>query len=110
MRVADYVSQGLKNLVEEPPEGYQTLGKCTSGCHSVTFFIRGTPDSVKDIRVKATRRCKKLLAVVDFVAEKIRERGKVYLDEGEVLSFFSEEKEQDKLKDRLSIVRSALGL
>lgn len=110
MRVADYVSKELKNLVEDEPEGYQTLGKCISGCHSVTFFIKGNRDAVEDIKVKATKRCKKLLAVADFVAGKIKEKGRVYLDEEEVLNFFFEEKEQDKLKDRISIVRDALGL
>ncbi|MCS6998269.1 MAG: nicotinate phosphoribosyltransferase [Aquificaceae bacterium] len=110
MKVAEYVEKGLKNLVEEKPEGYTEVGKCTSGCHSVSFFIKGSPEVVEDIRLKATKRCKKLLAVADLVADKIRERGRVYLDEEEVLGHFSEEKEQDKLRDRISMVKTALGL
>lgn len=110
MRVADYVEKGLANLVEEKPEGFTELGKCTSGCHSVSFFIKGGVDKVEDVKFKATKRCKKLLAVADFVAERIREKGKVYLKEEEILNYFSQEKEQDKLKDRIEIVKKALGL
>lgn len=110
MRVSEYVEKGLKNMVEEKPEGYMELGKCTSGCHSVVYFIKGTTEKVEDVKFKATKRCKKLLAVADFVAQKIKERGKVELKEEEVLNYFSDEKEQDKLKDRLNIVKTALGL
>ncbi|MFN4318856.1 MAG: nicotinate phosphoribosyltransferase [Aquificaceae bacterium] len=110
MKVSEYIERGLKHMVEERPEGYAELGKCTSGCHSVVYFIKGTAEKVEDIKFKATKRCKKLLAVADFAAQKIKERGKVELKEEEVLNYFSEEKEQDKLKDRLNIVKGALGL
>ncbi len=110
MRVADYIKEGLKNMVEELPEGYQEIGKCTSGCHSVRFFMKGLPKRVEDVKFKATNRCKKLLAVADFVAERVKEKGKVEVSEEEVLSYFSDEKEQDKLKDRLRMVKTALGL
>ncbi len=110
MRVAEYIKEELKNFVEEVPEGYVEIGKCSSGCHSVRFFIKGSPERVEDIKFKATNRCKKLLAVADFVAQRIREKGKMDVDEYEVLSYFSEEKEKDKLKDRLKMVKSALGL
>ncbi|MFN3598421.1 MAG: nicotinate phosphoribosyltransferase [Aquificaceae bacterium] len=110
MRVGEYLEKGLKNSLEEKPEGYSELGRCTSGCHSVSFFLKGSPERVEDIKFKATKRCKKLLAVADFVAERIKEKGKVYLDEEEILKFFSEEKERDKLRDRIQIVKKALGL
>lgn len=110
MRVGEYVEKGLKNALEEKPEGYSELGKCTSGCHSVSFFLKGSPESVEDIKFKATKRCKKLLAVADFAAERIKEKGKVYIDEEEILGFFSEEKEKDKLRDRIQMVKKALGL
>ncbi|RMH80217.1 MAG: nicotinate phosphoribosyltransferase [Acidobacteria bacterium] len=110
MKVSDYVDQGLKNLVEEKPQGYEELGKCTSGCHSVAFFVKKAGDGLEDIKFKATKRCKKLLAVADYVAENIKKEGKVSLDEKGVLEFFKEEKEQDKLKERIKIVRSALGV
>lgn len=110
MRAADYIKEELKNFVEEVPEGYVEIGKCSSGCHSVRFFIKGSPERVEDIKFKATNRCKKLLAVADFVAQRIREKGKVDVDDYEVLSYFSEEKEKDKLKDRLNVVKTALGL
>ncbi|MFN7064985.1 MAG: nicotinate phosphoribosyltransferase [Aquificaceae bacterium] len=110
MRVSNYVEEGLKNLLEERPEGYSELGRFTSGCHSVSFFVKGTFERVEDVKFKATKRCKKLLAMADFVAERIREKGKVYLNEEEVLKYFSEEKEQEKLKERLQIVKKALGL
>ncbi|MDW8095385.1 MAG: nicotinate phosphoribosyltransferase [Aquificaceae bacterium] len=110
MKVNEYVEKGLKNLVEDKPEGYEQLGKCTSGCHSVSFFLKGSAEKVEDIKFKATKRCKKLLAVADLVAEKIKEKGKVHLEEEQILSYFSEEAEKDKIKDRLSIVKGALGL
>lgn len=110
MRVADYLEKGLKNLVEEKPEGYEELGRCTSGCHSVSFFVKRSGEKIEDVKFKATKRCKKLLAVADYVAEGIRRDSKVSLDEKGILEFFGEEKEQDKLKDRIKIVKSALGL
>lgn len=76
---------------------------------STIFPLKGL-GKVEDVKFKATKRCKKLLAVADFVAQKIKERGKVELKEEEILSYFSDEKEQDKLKDRLNIVKTALGL
>jgi len=63
-------------MVEEKPEGYMELGKCTSGCHSVVYFIKGTTEKVEDVKFKATKRCKKLLAVADFVAQKNQRKGK----------------------------------
>ena len=110
MRAADYIEKGLTSMVEEKPEGFIELGKCTSGCHSVSYFIKGAPDKVEDMKFKATKRCKKLLAVADFVAKRIKEKGRVYLDEGEILKYFSQEKEQEKLKDRIEIVKKALAL
>ncbi|RMH05747.1 MAG: nicotinate phosphoribosyltransferase [Aquificota bacterium] len=110
MKAGDYVKKGLENMVEEKPEGYTELGKHTSGCHSVSFFIKGSAEGIEDIKFKATKRCKKLLAVADLVAKKIKEKGKVEFDEEEILSFFKEEKEQDKLKDRLEMVKKALNI
>ncbi len=31
MRVGEYLEKGLKNSLEEKPEGYSELGRCTSG-------------------------------------------------------------------------------
>ncbi len=110
MRVADYIEKGLGNMVEEKPQGYEELGRAVSGCHSVSFFVKGTEGKVQDVKFKASKRCKKLLAVADFVADKIKERGRVEFSEEEVLKFFEEEKEKDKLKERLEIVKRALGV
>lgn len=109
MKVGEYVERGLKNLVDQAPEGYQQLSKARSGCHVVEAYVRKDGDRIEDIKFKVTKRCKKLLAVADYAAEKIRQTGKLEFDHQEILEFFGDEKEKDKLLDRINLVRSAIG-
>ncbi|MEJ5172434.1 MAG: nicotinate phosphoribosyltransferase [Hydrogenothermaceae bacterium] len=109
MKVGEYVEKGLKNIVEEKPENYKELGKAKSGCHLVTVYIRESEGKVEDVKIKATKRCKKLLAIADFIAESSKSKGKLEIDEDEILNFFKEEKETDKMKDRINLVKSAIG-
>ncbi|MCS7307806.1 MAG: hypothetical protein NZ526_04560 [Aquificaceae bacterium] len=50
----------------------------------MAFFLKGSAEKVEDIKFKATKRCKKLLAVADLLAEKIKEKGKVHLEEEQI--------------------------
>ncbi len=107
MKVAEYVEQGLKNIVEEEPAGYESAGKCTQGCHSVTIFLKKEGGKIVDCKFKATKRCKKLLAVTDYMCELIKKKGEPPTAE-EILANFSEEKEKDKMENRVSIALTAL--
>ncbi len=107
MKVADYVNQGLKNLVDDEPGGYESSGKCTQGCHSVTVFLKKQGDKIVDCKFKATKRCKKLLAVTDYMCELVKKNGQVPKPD-EILSNFGEEKEKDKMENRVSIALTAL--
>lgn len=109
MKVGEYVEKGLKNLVDNPPEGYQELSKVKSGCHIIQAYVKKDGDRVEDIKFKVTKRCKKLLAVADYAAEKIKEKRTLNLDQQEILEFFKEEKDVDKIIDRINLVKSAIG-
>lgn len=109
MKVSEYVESGLKNIVDQAPEGYQQLSKVKSGCHVVEAYIKKEGERIEDIRFKVTKRCKKLLAVADYVAEKIRETGRLEFDHQQVLDFFGDEKEKDKLLERINLIKSAVG-
>ncbi len=100
---------GLKNLVEQAPSGYEELGSCQRGCHSVTFYVKMDKDKVSDVKAKVSKRCKKLMALADCVAWLMKERG-LRVDEEEVMNFFKEEKEVDKMKERLNMIKEALAL
>ncbi len=103
MKVAEYVKQGLKNFVEA---GEGLSGTCTQGCHRVTVFLKREGDRIVDCKFNATKRCKKLLAITDYMCELVKE-GKIPTEE-ELLSMFSEEKEKDKMKNRAQIALGAL--
>lgn len=109
MRASDYLQKGTKNLVEQQPEGYQQLSKVKSGCHIVEAYIKMQGDRLEDIKFKVTKRCKKLLAIADLVADKIKQTGSLNFDQKEVLEFFKEEKETDKMIDRINLVKSAIS-
>lgn len=109
MKVGEYIEKGLKNIVDHAPEGYHQLSKAKSGCHIVEAYIKKDGDRIEDIKFKVTKRCKKLLAIADYAAEKIKETGKLEFDHQEILRFFADEKEKDKLLDRINLVRSAIS-
>ncbi|MDQ7055623.1 MAG: iron-sulfur cluster assembly scaffold protein [Persephonella sp.] len=67
-------------------------------------------DKIADAKFSASKRCKKLLAVADLITEKLKgqEAGKISINPEEILKFFAEEKEKDKIKNRISIVLNAV--
>ncbi|WP_457601358.1 nicotinate phosphoribosyltransferase [Hydrogenivirga sp.] len=105
MKVAEYVKKGLKNFVEAEAEGNQ--GSCTEGCHRVTVFVKKENGKIVDCKFNATKRCKKLLAITDYMCELVKEKGSVPTKE-ELLSMFPEEKEKDKMENRAEIALRAL--
>ena len=100
MKVKDYIESGLKNFVEVAPSDYKEIGKFKSGSHVVSFYIKEENDKITDVKFNSSKRCKKLLAVADYVAEIIKQKGKVE---------FKDEKEIEKVKDRLEIVKKVLN-
>lgn len=110
MNISQYIENGLKNYVDVAPEGYRDLGKCKKGCHILNFFLKEENGKVVDVKFTASKRCKKLLAVADYVSSLIKDKGKIELEDKEILEIFKEEKEIDKLKDRLKLVKEALNI
>ncbi len=112
MKVAEYHKQGLKNRVEEKPEGYDILGSHKEGGHKVECYIKKEGNKITDAKYSSSKRCKKLMAIADLVCEKIKgqEIGKIKIDDNGILEFFKEEKEKDKMLNRLNIVKKALGI
>ncbi len=112
MKVSEYHKQGLKNRVEEKPEGFELLGSYQEGAHKVECFIKKEGSKIVDAKYTSSKRCKKLMAIADLVCEKIKgqEVGKITINDDEILEFFKEEKEKDKMLNRLNIVKKAIGL
>ena len=110
MKVKDYVENGLKHFLEDVPADYKEVGKCKSGCQSVGFYIKEEDKKITDVKFSSSKRCKKLLAVADYVAEIVKSKGKIEFEDEEILKFFKDEKEIDKVRDRLEIVKKALNV
>ncbi len=112
MKVSEYHKQGLKNRVEEQPEGYQILGSHKEGVHQVTCFVKVEDDKIIDAKYTSSKRCKKLMAVADVICEKLKSQNidNISIDKNEILEFFKEEKEKDKMENRIDIVLKALNL
>ncbi len=110
MKVAEYVNEGLKNMVEEVLDGYK-VGEFKSGCHKVSMLLKVERGKIKDCKFTATKRCKKLLAVADYVCETIKGKSvkNLSISDEEIVNFFGEEKEKDKIKNRAEIVLNALN-
>jgi len=105
MKVAEYLKEGLRNFVEGKGEGRS--GTYSEGCHRVTVFLKVEDGRIKECSFNATKRCKKLLAVTDYMCELVRSRGEVPSRE-EILEAFAEEKEREKMEHRVNIALSAL--
>ncbi len=109
MKVDEYLKVGLKNEVSENLEGLMH-GLCKEGCHRLELFIKKENDTIVDCKFKATKRCKKLLAVSDFLCEELK--GKKSIDKNalkqKALEHFKEEKEKDKIENRIDIFLNAL--
>ncbi|NPA06377.1 MAG: hypothetical protein GXO54_03130 [Chloroflexi bacterium] len=112
MRVRDYHNDpGIRFWVPEPPQGYQPLGpEVREGGHRIAFWARVVDGHLEDVRFTASRRCRKLLALADVVAERLR--GQPYRacswDPAAVLATFADERDQGKLRARLDLIRRAL--
>ncbi len=105
MKVSEYVRRGLRNFVEGEAEGKK--GSYSEGVHRVTVFVKEENGRIVDCRFNSTKRCKKLLAVSDYMCELAKEKGSLPGEE-EILSFFGEEKERDKMENRVRIALKAL--
>jgi NifU-like protein involved in Fe-S cluster formation len=112
MKVADYHKEGLKNFVETPPEGYKLLGEAKEGVHTVKCFIKEENNKIIDAKFNSSKRCKKLMAIADVICEKLKGQSSdnIKINDEQILEFFKEEKEKDKMLNRLNIVKKALGV
>lgn len=109
MKISEYHKQGLKNFVEdENLSGYELLGEAKEKVHKVKLLIKRENGKIIDAKFNASKRCKKLLAIADLICEKIKENGTININFDEILQFFKEEKEQDKMKARIKIVKKAV--
>ncbi|WP_293442232.1 nicotinate phosphoribosyltransferase [Persephonella sp.] len=110
MKVSEYHKKGLKNFVEQKPEGYELLGSAKEGVHRVEFYIMKNNSEISDAKFSSSKRCKKLMAIADLVAEKLKNQNvsSIKIDPQGILDFFKEEKEQDKMRNRLEIVLKAI--
>ncbi len=111
MKVSEYHKQGLKNWVDEKPEGYERLGQeARSGVHRVSFFARIADGKLADVRFNSSRRCRKLLALADLAAEKLRGQpaDDYSLEPEELLNFFAEERNKETMRARVDLILQAL--
>jgi len=110
LKVSDYVKNGLNNFVEERPENYESLGSAKEGIHRIEIYVKRAGNKIIDAKFNASKRCKKLLAVADVITEQLKgqEIGKINVHPEEILEFFAEEKDKEKMKNRISIVLKAL--
>ena len=112
MKVSEYHKQGLKNFVEEKPQGYEVFGEAKEGVHKIVCFVNEENGKIVDAKFNSSKRCKKLMAIADLVCEKLKgqSRESIKIDDEKILQFFKEEKEKDKMINRLNIVKKALGV
>ena len=112
MKAGEYVKSGLKNFVEEIPPTYENLGSAKEGCHRVEFYGRVENGVLKDVKYNSSKRCKKLLAIADLVAEKLKGQkvDNFKFNDDDILEFFDEKKDKKKMEDRLSIIKKALNI
>jgi hypothetical protein len=100
MRVKDFIEkEGIERFVESKPESFEALPE--EGAHRIQFFIKEG-----ECRFNSSKRCKKLLALAE-VACRLVEEGKMPSEE-ELLSFFSEERDKEKMRARAELVVKAL--
>ncbi len=108
MKVSEFLKSGMEHFTAEVPEGFEALPEVKEGCHKLQFFVKREGGKVKECRFKATKRCKKLLALSEKACQLIEERGEIEVSPEELLSFFSEEKDRKKMEERIKIVERAL--
>ncbi len=110
MRVSEYIKSGLRNYLENTPSDYKLLGEAQDKIHKVRCFVKLEDNIITDAKFNSSRRCKKLMAIADLVCEKLKGQNikQLSIDEKEILSFFKEEKEKNKLSERLNLVKKAI--
>lgn len=109
MKVDEYLKGGLKNEAQGSIEGLMS-GLCKEGCHKLELFIRKEDNTIKDCKFIATKRCKKLLAISDFLCDEIKGKEEINKEQlrQKALEHFKEEKEKDKVENRINIFLTAL--
>ncbi len=113
MKVAEYHRQGLKHWVDNPPPEYIRLGEeVREGGHRVAFFARVEEGRLADVVYTSSKRCRKLMALADVAADRLvgQSHSGYHLDPDELLAFFKEERDRAKMRDRVRLIFSALGL
>ncbi len=112
MKVAEYHRQGLHWRVDTAPKDYQLLGEARKDGHSVAFWAKVEDGRLADVRYTSSRRCRKLMALADVAAERLR--GQLYpgfrLTEADLLTLFGEERDKAKMSARAQLILKALGL
>lgn len=110
MKVSEYIKSGLKNYLENTPSDYKLLGEAQEKIHKIRCFIKLEDNIITDAKFNSSKRCKKLMAIADLVCEKLKGQNinQLSIDEKEILSFFEEEKDKDKLSERLNLVKKAI--
>jgi len=90
---------------DEKEEG-KLVGEAKKGVHWVKIFEKNGK-----YYYNSSKRCKKLLAISDYVMDLINKgiKKKESIKE-KTLEFFKEEKETNKIKDRLNLVLEALKI
>lgn len=112
MKVSEYHKKGLNNFVETIPSGYKLIGEAKEGVHKVSCFIKEKDRKIEDAKFNSSKRCKKLMAIADLVCEKLKGQpvDKITINDEEILESFKEEKEKEKMQNRLNIVKKAVGV
>lgn len=108
MKVSDFLKNGTEHFVDGAPEGLKALSEVKEGVHRLQFFVREENGKVVECRFKASKRCKKLLALSEKACQLIEERGSLEVSTKELLEFFSEEKDRKKMEERVKFVERAL--
>ncbi len=108
MKVSEFLKNGTKHFTEKEPEGFKALPEVREGVHRLQFFIKEEDRKVKECLFRASKRCKKLLALSERTCQLIEEKGSLNVPKEELLSFFSGEKDRKKMEERAEIVERAL--
>jgi len=110
LKVSEYIKSGLKNYLENITSDYKLLGEAQEKIHKIRCFIKVEDNIITDVKFNSSKRCKKLMAIADLVCEKLKGQNlnQLSIDEKEILSFFEEEKDKDKLSERLNLVKKAI--
>ncbi len=102
MKVSEYHKQGLKWWTDALPAEVVRQAQVQEGPHRLQVFL--LPDGT--CRWQATRRCRKLMAIADWVCDYYNQHRQVPSIEA-ILEFFSEERDKTKMTQRAQLVLKA---